>query len=117
MRRRERLDMLIYLKANKTTFDSKTLEDLAVQYGVPNYDELFPSEARNYANQPARKRRLIQDSNEQEPSEGSVDTRVGARSTETAQLLPHRQIEYRYSEAPITSLSVLGEDLAGAVKS
>lgn len=27
------------------------------------------------------------------------------------------EIEYRYSEAPITSLSVLGEDLAGAVKS
>jgi hypothetical protein len=27
------------------------------------------------------------------------------------------EIEYRYSEAPVTSLSVLGEDLADAVKS
>ncbi|KAH1452267.1 hypothetical protein KXW57_003990 [Aspergillus fumigatus] len=117
MTRSERLDTLIYLKANKTKFDSTILDDLAVQYGVPNYDEHFPSEARNYANQPARKRRLIQDSNEQEPSEGSVNTRVCARSTETAQLLQHRQIEYRYSEAPVTSLSILGEDLADAVKS
>lgn len=30
--------MLIYLKANKTIFNSKTLEDLAVQYRVPNYN-------------------------------------------------------------------------------
>lgn len=64
-----------------------------------------------------------------------MNTRVCARSTETAQLLQHRrmlayircshfkksnlntEIEYRYSEAPVTSLSILGEDLADAVKS
>lgn len=38
MTRSERLDTLIYLKANKTKFDSTILDDLAVQYGVPNYD-------------------------------------------------------------------------------
>ncbi|KAB8212968.1 hypothetical protein BDV33DRAFT_185772 [Aspergillus novoparasiticus] len=117
MKKEDRIEFLDYLANNLSTFNSSALDDLATKFDVPKHDM--------YSERNQRKRCLsqvleISPRKEQQSVLQGKGPEVAAVSTsmETEQILRRQsQIEYRYSNAPVTSISPLGEKLTDAIKS
>ncbi|KAE8404949.1 hypothetical protein BDV37DRAFT_282192 [Aspergillus pseudonomiae] len=124
MKKEDRMEFLDYLGNNFSTFNSSALDDLATKFDIPKHDK--------YSEPNQRKRRLsqvLETSPRKEQQnvlqgkgtiEGGGDSEVAAASTsmETEQMLRRqRQIEYSYSNAPVKSISPLGEKLTDAIRS